>query len=141
MEWKSFVLIEKEGKYLLIREATRKWRGKWFLPGGKAASHEIPELAAHREVREEAGCSVILKGIFYLNYRERIFRKRISVFYAAEINGEGKLKDFPDKHSLEAAWFTYEELRTLPSRRGLRDLVDAYRKGLMISLENFKISA
>jgi ADP-ribose pyrophosphatase YjhB (NUDIX family) len=139
MEWKSFVVAEREGKYLLIREAVKKWHGKWFVPGGKADVNESPEMAAHREVWEEAGCRVNLKGIFGIQYRERIFSKRIIVYYAATVADGEALKSSGDRHSLEAGWFTYDEIRKLETRRGLREIIDAYRKHQLMPAENLKI--
>jgi ADP-ribose pyrophosphatase YjhB (NUDIX family) len=139
MEWKSFVLAERDGKYLLIREAVKKWEGKWFVPGGKADVNETPEMAAHREVWEEAGCRVNLKGIFGIHYRERLFSKRIIVFYAAEVSDDKELKRQADRHSLEARWFGYEEIRKLETRSGLREIIDMYRKHQAMPVENLKV--
>src|ERR1044072_8573601 len=111
MVLKTFVIVEEEGYFLLIREAAKKWKGKWFLPGGKVDVGEEPATAAKREVKEEAGYEAELKGIVYIRYHERLFRKQLSIFYSAKITG-GKLKTRANKHSIEARWFTYEQIRS-----------------------------
>ena len=134
---KSFVLIEEEGYFLLIREATKKWKGKWFLPGGKVVPGETPVQAGKREVKEEAGCEVSLKGLFYIRYHEKLFTKQISLFYCAKIVG-GKIKVTPDRHSLEVKWFTYNEIKGLEVRQKLLDILINYHPKKMIPPENFK---
>ena len=78
---KSFVLVEKEGCYLLIREAGKKWSGKWFLPGSKVELNETPEDAARRETREEAGCEININGIFYFRYSKDFLEHCLSIFF------------------------------------------------------------
>lgn len=136
---KSFVLIEKEGRYLLIREAAKKWQGKWFLPGGKLEGDETPERAAHREVKEEAGCAINIKGIFYFRYNKEFLDHYLSIFFCASIAGEETLKQEANKHSLEVKWFTYDELTTLPLRQKLLDIIKCYNKDNIIPVNNFQI--
>lgn len=137
---KSFVLIEKQGRYLLIKEASKKWKGKWFLPGGKVELNETPENAAHREVKEEAGCDIVINGMFYFRYSSGIFDRYLSIFYAASIMGEETLKQIADKHSLEVKWFTTEEIFHLPVRQKLRDILACYNKENIIPVKNFEIT-
>lgn len=135
---KSFVLIEEDGYFLLIREAAKKWRGKWFLPGGTTKVGEDPIDAGVREVKEEAGCDIKIKGIFYIRLHERLFNKQISIFYCAKIVG-GKIKAKADKHSLEVKWFSYNEIRSLPVRQKLHDILINYQPKKTMSPENFKL--
>lgn len=137
---KSFVLIEKDGRYLLIKEAAKKWSGKWFLPGGKVELNETPENAAHREVKEEAGCDVNINGIFYFRYNKGFLDHYLSLFFSATIAGEETLKQVADKHSLEAKWFTFEEIRQLPVRQKLLDIIKSYNKNNIIPVSNFQIT-
>ncbi len=131
------MLIEKEGRYLLIREAAAKWKGKWFLPGGKVDPGERPEDAAHREVREEAGCNVNLKGIFYFRYNEGFLDRYLALFFSADMIGD-EIKTIADKHSLEVKWFTYEEIKTLQVRQKMLEIIDSYRMSGVIPVSNFK---
>ena len=135
---KSFVVIEEDGYFLLIREAAKKWRGKWFLPGGKTKLGENPKDTAVREVKEEAGCEVKIKGIFYIRYHERLFNKQLSIFHCASMVSE-KIKTKADKHSLEVKWFTYSEIKTLATRQKLPEVLMNYIPRKVMPPENFKL--
>lgn len=139
MRIKSFVLIEKDDRYLLIKEAAPKWEEKWFFPGGGLKENESPEEAAIRETLEEAGCRIELKGIVYIRCNPSFLQGKVSVFYLADIIG-GEIKTTEDKHSLSVKWFSYEELSKLPLRQKMMEIVNCYRqhKGLM-PLEAFKM--
>ena len=136
---KSFVPVEKEGRYLLIPEAGKKWTGKWFLPGGKVEVNETLENAARRETREEAGCEINITGIFYSRNSKDFLEHYLSIFFLATIEGEETIKKIADKHSLEAKWFTYEEIRHLPLHQNLQDIIKNYNKNSILPIENFKI--
>lgn len=126
MRVKGFVLIENEGRYLLIQEADPKWKGKWYLPGGNVRPGETAEQGAKREVMEEAGCEVELTHVFFVKYHPGFFNKKVSVFYCGKQLGD-KLKTVPDKDSLGVRWVSYEELDNMPLRHNLKDLIGIYR--------------
>ena len=52
---KEFVrlIIEKENKYLLIKEVKGNWYNAWNFPGGKVDLGENSSIAALRELKEE----------------------------------------------------------------------------------------
>lgn len=139
MTIKTFVLIRKENRYLLIKEASKKWEGKWFLPGGAVRHGEKPEIAAHRETKEEAGCDININGIFYIKCTDGVVKNSLSVFYTATIAGEETLKQFPDKHSLDVKWFTYEEIKSLATRDKLLSIINNFEEEKIIPVENFVI--
>lgn len=140
MRVKSFVLMEKEGRYLVIQEAAAKWEGKWYLPGGSAKDNETAEQAAKREVLEEAGCEVELTHVFFVKYHSGFFNKKVSVFYCGKMLGE-TIKMVSDKESLAVKWVTYQELLTLPMRRNLKELIEIYRSHTaFIPVSQFRIS-
>jgi 8-oxo-dGTP diphosphatase len=126
MRLKSFVLIEKENRYLLIQEATEKWKGKWYLPGGSTKDEETAEQGAKREVMEEAGCEVELTHVFFVKYHRGFFNRKVSIFYCGKQIGD-QIKTIPDKDSLAVKWVSYEELVSMPLRNNLKELIDIYR--------------
>jgi ADP-ribose pyrophosphatase YjhB (NUDIX family) len=54
------VLVEREGRVLLVRRRNEPGRGLWCLPCGFAEADEPPQAAAQREAREETGLAVAL---------------------------------------------------------------------------------
>src|SRR2546429_509388 len=57
------VLVEQEGRVLLVRRRNEPGRGRWCLPCGFEDADESPEQAARREAREEAGLELVLDEV------------------------------------------------------------------------------
>jgi ADP-ribose pyrophosphatase YjhB (NUDIX family) len=49
------MLIETDGKVLLVQRANDPWKDAWCLPAGYVEADEHPECAARRETLEETG--------------------------------------------------------------------------------------
>src|SRR5688572_27348441 len=101
MQLMSFVVIEKDDRYLLIKEASAKWSGEWFFPGGKVNKDETIGDAAEREVREEAGCNVKVKGIFYFRYFKYLISDCLHIYFHGNTS-DVHPKHFADENSLDA---------------------------------------
>ena len=56
-DWTATVFVVQDGRTLLLHH--RKL-GLWLPPGGHIDPHELPHLAAGREVREETGLEIAL---------------------------------------------------------------------------------
>lgn len=56
-------LVTRDGRLLLVRRAFEPWRGSWDIPGGFCDADEHPEDAVVREVREEVGLTVAVRGL------------------------------------------------------------------------------
>ncbi len=115
------VAQNEDGKFLLIREADEKYKGKWYLPAGPVYPTETIIEGLSREVKEEAGVEIEPKGILRI-YHEvfkdpQPYHRWIMIFEVKVI--AGKLKTEPDDRSLEAKWFTLEEVRK--KEKELRD--------------------
>jgi ADP-ribose pyrophosphatase YjhB (NUDIX family) len=54
------VIVEENGRVLLVRRRHEPGRGLWCLPAGFADADEPPDQAARREAREEAGVEVVV---------------------------------------------------------------------------------
>lgn len=127
------VVIEKEGKYLLVQEAKEKCRGKWNLPAGHLDAGEAMVDGAKREAREETGCEVELTGVCQIGSREAEDVVFASVIFTSELVRE-EIK-FDPAEILDVKWFSYEEIVAM--REGLRDVklvlgaIDNARNGLV----------
>ena len=110
-----------EGKWLAVKE-TRN-RG-WWLPAGLVEQGETFIQAAHREVAEEAGIRVDIKGVLRVEhsvYGPTQARMRV-IFFAVPVDPSAPVKKKKDKESEEASWVTLEELKLMtrgtPGLRG-----------------------
>jgi len=91
---------------LLIQEAKKSCRGKWYLPAGRMESGETPEAATRREMLEESGfevhvehfLAVELQGISWIRFA-----------FTCSITG-GQLKTVADQESLCAQWYPVDDV-------------------------------
>ena len=115
----SLVIVEQEGKYLLIKESKQACRNKWFLPGGRAEPKESIVQTAVRETKEESGLDVELTGLAYLDQLldsdPAGSGHRIRFFFRGKPAG-GELKTFEDDHSICAGWFSEADAAQLELR-------------------------
>ncbi len=64
------VLLEKEGRILMLKRAHEPFKRYWVLPGGFMEYDETPEEAIKREAKEEAGIDIIvdkLIGVYQID--------------------------------------------------------------------------
>src|SRR5688572_8339564 len=105
------VLIEQDGRVLLVRRAGEPFRGFWTLPAGFINGGEDPAEAAVRECLEETGLNVRVTRLFdIVAGREHPNGADFVIVYHAEvISGELKADDDADA----AEWFAQESLPPL----------------------------
>jgi len=82
------VIIQKEGKILLVKRKFNPYKGDWSLPAGFIEYEESPERCALREVKEETNLKVKLTGLFRVYSGSDDPRTRaILIVYLGEILG------------------------------------------------------
>ena len=108
------VLIEQDGRVLLVRRADEPFRGLWTLPAGFVNGGEDPAEAAARECLEETGLSVRVTRVFdIISGREHKRGADFVIVYLAEvISGELLAADDADA----AEWFARSNLPPLAFR-------------------------
>jgi 8-oxo-dGTP diphosphatase len=80
------VLIEKDGKVLLVRRAVNPQKGRWTFPAGFVDAGEHPMSAAERECLEETGLQVRITNLIDVVAEQAHPRgAHIIIFYQAEI--------------------------------------------------------
>jgi 8-oxo-dGTP diphosphatase len=119
------VLVEKEGKVLLVKRANVPERGKWTLPAGFVDAGEDPQEAAKRECFEETGLHIRIQSLLDLFYgKEHERGADIVILYRGKIeSGSPEAGDDAQK----AAFFGSNELPPLA--------FDATRKSIQCWLE------
>jgi ADP-ribose pyrophosphatase YjhB (NUDIX family) len=108
------VLLEQDGRILLVRRSLDPEMGKWSFPAGFVNAFEDPARAAERECLEETGLRVHTTHLLALVAgREHPRGADIVLVYAAELEG-GELVAGDDAG--EAAYFARESLPPLAFR-------------------------
>lgn len=105
------VLIEQDGRVLLVRRNNEPFRGLWTLPAGFVNGGEDPAEAAARECLEETGLSVhVTRVLDIISGREHNRGADFVIVYLAEvISGELVPADDADA----ADWFARNDLPPL----------------------------
>jgi ADP-ribose pyrophosphatase YjhB (NUDIX family) len=108
------VLIEEDGRVLLIQRNNEPARGLWSFPAGFINAHEDPQDAARRECLEETGLEVRLTGLLHLiSGREHPKGADIVLVYSAQVAG-GALRAGDDAD--QAVFFERDQLPELAFR-------------------------
>ena len=105
------VLIEQDGRVLLVRRVNEPFRGLWTLPAGFVDAGEDPARAAERECLEETGLTVRATRVLdVIAGREHERGADFIVIYHAEIVS-GNLSPADDADRAE--WFPRNQLPPL----------------------------
>jgi 8-oxo-dGTP diphosphatase len=105
------VLIEQDGRVLLVRRANEPFRGLWTLPAGFVNGGEDPAEAAARECLEETGLIVnVTRVLDVIAGREHKRGADFIIVYLAEVVS-GEL--MPDDDADAAEWFARSDLPPL----------------------------
>jgi ADP-ribose pyrophosphatase YjhB (NUDIX family) len=105
------VLVEQDGRVLLVRRVNEPFRGLWTLPAGFVDAEESPASAAARECLEETGLSVrVTRVLEVVAGREHPRGADFVIVYAAHVES-GNLLAADDADA--AAWFAPSELPPL----------------------------
>lgn len=108
------VVVKKEDRFLLVHE--QKHGQLWYLPAGRVEPGEDFTTAAKRETLEEAGIPIEFEGILRFEHSPLPEYTRVRVIFVANPTDDTPPKSRPDEESLEARWFTIEQIQELPLR-------------------------
>lgn len=105
------ILVEQEGRVLLVRRINEPFRGSWSLPAGFVDAGEDPARAAERECLEETGLEVHATEVLdVIAGREHPRGADFIIVYHGLVLG-GKLQAADDADRAE--WFDRAHLPTL----------------------------
>ncbi len=95
-------VVEKDNKILMVQEGLDFCYGQWNFPAGHVDEFENITDAAIREVKEETGLEVKLKGILPICETELRNETHIIIRFVAEVIG-GEIK-FDSNEILDVKW-------------------------------------
>ena len=105
------VLIEQDGRVLLVRRVNEPFRGLWTLPAGFVDAGEDPARAAERECREETGLEVRVQSVLdVVAGKEHERGADFIIVYGAHVLG-GTLSPGDDADIVD--WFSRDALPRL----------------------------
>ena len=118
------VLIEQEGRVLLVRRGNEPFRGLWTLPAGFINGGEDPAEAAARECLEETGLNVrVTRVLDIIPGKEHPRGADFIIVYQAQVI-DGELKPDDDADAVE--WFGRGNLPLLAFRATQKVLESFY---------------
>lgn len=108
----SGCLVIKENKILMVKEANPICYGKWNFPAGHVDEGEKIRAAAIREVLEETGCTVKLKGVLpIVSVKAPSGETHVLVRFVADIVDEN-IK-FNTDEILDVKWIDINEIKNM----------------------------
>ena len=107
-------VIVRDNKILMVKEAQKKCYGQWNYPAGHVDEFEKITDAAIREVFEETGCKVKLKGVLPIVSLDLEKETHILVRFMADILEEN-IK-FDKDEILEVKWIDIEEIKNMTEK-------------------------
>lgn len=113
------VVVEGDGRFVLVRETEESRPGGWVVPGGTVEPGEAIEAGAVREAREESGLVVELeRPLAAMRFRavspSEGSMEFFHVTYLAHAIG-GELKPQMTEEIDDAAWYSMEEIEKIVS--------------------------
>ena len=107
------VLVERDGKVLLVRRRMGPRQGTWSFPAGFVEFGEEPAEAAVRECYEETGLEIEITGLFAVTWPDPAGMASIVIAYRARVVG-GELR--PGDDADQIGFFGPDELPPLAFR-------------------------
>ena len=141
-------LLEKGGKYLLVKESGGPDKGKWNIPAGILDMGENPVEGAAREIREETGFDFEATNILgiYAGHKVNGGTYAIKIIVAGEF-GEEQSELYDDIS--ETKWFSKDEILAMGPETlrtvDIKDMFEDYEAGIrypldLIKKEDYKIN-
>ncbi|MGF6172227.1 8-oxo-dGTP diphosphatase [Ensifer sp. 4252] len=124
-ELASSVILERDGRYLLVRRANPPSADMYAFPGGRAEPGETPEQTALRELQEETGIHAhtpVLFETYDLPGKESEGRHFFLSVFRAQSNPTAVAVAGDDAAGL--GWFTPDEIFALPIPDSVRECVE-----------------
>ena len=117
------IIKNSDNKYLLIKERKEKYYGMYNLPAGHLEENELLIDGAKREIKEETGYDVDVKGIVQIGNTEKF----TSFIFYCEITSAQESYNNDEIMSVE--WLSYDEINSFSDKLRSPDLIlDAIKR-------------
>ncbi|XP_072175079.1 8-oxo-dGDP phosphatase NUDT18-like [Diadema setosum] len=110
------VILDEDGRVVMIQEAKESCREKWYLPAGRLEREETLEMGVKREVREEAGFDFQPTSIVKVECSLLAGYWIRFTFIGTITGGSLKTQNEADSESLQAKWCSVMEIANLRLR-------------------------
>jgi mutator protein MutT len=107
---KAAVLVQQDGRFLLVQEEAHRAAGLWNWPQGKVEPGETPAEAAVREAREETGLDVSVGAKLAVLQDTFPDIEELHVFLATIVGGQLTV---PGAEIRDAKFFSVREIEAM----------------------------
>ena len=107
-------IIQKGNKILMVKEAKKECYGQWCYPAGKVDQFEKITDAAIREVFEETGCKIELKGVLPIITVDLENRSIVVIRFIANIVEENI--NFNQEEILDVQWIEIDKIKNMTEK-------------------------
>lgn len=122
------IVVDRDGRMLLIQRAHEPARGCWSLPGGRVEPGESDAEATAREVREETGLEVVVGRFVGMVERDApdgsVYEVRDYLCDLTDPDDAAGAVAGDD--AADVGWFTADEVRGLHCSPGLLEALDGW---------------
>lgn len=102
------------------------YKGQWEFPGGKVESHETPQQALIREIKEELDTDIEVGSLVgTIEYDYPTFHLSMDCFWCNVISGDLVLKEADD-----ARWLTKDTIYSVPWLPADATIIEKVRRQL-----------
>lgn len=117
------IIKNSDNKYLLIKERKEKYYGMYNIPAGHLEENELLIDGAKREIKEETGYTVDVKGIVQIGDTEKF----TSFIFYCEIISEQESYNSDEILSIE--WLSLDEINNIADQLRSPELIlDAIKR-------------
>ncbi|MFP4150988.1 MAG: NUDIX domain-containing protein [Candidatus Aenigmatarchaeota archaeon] len=136
-------IIEKDGKFLLVKETKERVKGQYNLPAGRVDGPESLLETAKKEAKEETGLEVEPKNLVNIGQKIDEEGDKTVVIFSFESGVKGGEIKTSEEHP-EVDYFSWKDIEELDREDLLRSVyikpaLEDYRKGRRMDLSSIKV--